>query len=81
MLWLRVKVVKYIDSRTHGPKSYVDIVQRPLRNESWERNEPKTAQGKKDRAIEITGKSIPGGIKRFLVALSRGSRDDKRYKF
>ena len=41
MLGLKVDVAKQIDSGSHGPETYADAVQRALRNESWDRSEPR----------------------------------------
>ena len=41
MLGLRVDVAKQIDSGSHDPESFTDVVQRALRNESWDRGEPR----------------------------------------
>ena len=46
MLGLRVEVAKQIDGGSHGPRSYANAFQRALRNESWDRIEPKTAPDK-----------------------------------
>ena len=51
MLGLRVEVAKQIDSGSHGPRSYADVVQRALRNENWDRIEPKTAPNKEEMAL------------------------------
>ena len=46
MLGLRVEIAKQIDSGSHGPESYADAVQRALRNESWDKGEPRMAPNK-----------------------------------
>ena len=53
MRGLMIDVVKQIDSGSHVPKNYVDVVQRALRTKSCDRTEPKMVLNKDDKAIEI----------------------------
>ena len=75
MLGLRVEVAKQIDGVSHGPRSYADAVQRALRNESWDRIEPKTAPNKEEMALVPIERSMPNGVKRSYEAPTEGSYD------
>ena len=66
MLRLRVEIAKQIDSGSHGPKSYIDIVQRALRNESWDRGEPRMAPSKVEIIQEV--KPTPNEAKKSFGA-------------
>ena len=81
MLGLRVEVAKQIDGGSHGPRSYADAVQRALRNESWDRIEPKTAPNKEEMALVPIERSTPSGVKRSYEAPAEGSHDFGRYNF
>ena len=46
---LRTEIVKQVDSDKKGPESYANAVQKPLRNNGWDRQEDKTSGGRTDR--------------------------------
>ena len=77
MLGLRVEIAKQIDSGSHGPESYADAVQRALRNESWDRGEPRMAPSK----VEIIHEMKPtlNEAKKSFRASAGGSRNNERY--
>ena len=77
MLGLRVEVAKQIDGGSHGPRSYTDAVQYALRNESWDRIEPKTAPNKEEMALVPIERSMPNGVKRSYEAPAEGSHADQ----
>ena len=77
MLGLRVEIAKQIDSGSHGPESYADAVQRALRNESWDKGEPRMATSK----VEITHEMKPtlNEAMKSFGASAGGSRNNERY--
>ena len=77
MLRLRVEISKQINSGSHGPESYIDAIQRTLRNESWDRGEPRMALSKE----EIIHEARPtySGAKKSFGASTRGSRNNELY--
>ena len=77
MLGLRVEIPKQIDSGSHGPESYVDAIQRALRNKSWDRGEPRMAPSKVEIIHET--KSTPNKAKKSFGASTGGSRNNERY--
>ena len=81
MLGLRVDVAKQIDSSSYGPESFPDIVQRPLRNESWDRGVPRMAPIKEERDVVPANRSIASGAKRSFGASARSLHNSKRRNF
>ena len=81
MLGLRVDVSKQIDSGSHGPKSFNDTIQRALRNESWDRGEPRMAPIKEERAVLPADRSLASGTKRSFRASVGSSRNSERRNF
>ena len=81
MLGLRVEVAKQIDGGSHGPRSYADAVQRALRNESWDRIEPKTAPNREEMTLLPIERSTRNGLKRSYEAPAEGSYDFGCYNF
>ena len=81
MLRLRVDVAKQIDGSSHGPNSFGDAVQRALRNESWDKDEPRMALDKVKRAVVLIERSTSGGTKRSFGALVGSSRNSKQRNF
>ena len=77
MLGLRVEIAKQIDSGSHGPESYADAVQRALRNESWDRGEPRMAPNKVEIIHEV--KPTLNEAKKLFGASAGGSRNNERY--
>ena len=77
MLRLRMDVAKQIDSRSHGPESYANAVQRALRNESWHRGEPRMAPSKVEIIHEV--KPTLNEAKKSFGASAGGSRNNERY--
>ena len=75
MLGLRVEIAKQIDSGSHGPESYADAVQRALRNESWDKGEPRIVSSK----VEIIHEMKPtlNEAKKSFGASAGGSRNNK----
>ena len=77
MLGLRVEIAKQIDSGSHGPESYADAVQRALRNESWDKGEPRMAPNKVEIIHEV--KPTLNEAKKSFGASAGGSRNNERY--
>ena len=77
MLGLKVDVAKHIDNGSHGLETYTDAVQRVLRNESWDRGEPRMAPIREERVVVPVDRSIANGTKRSFRALARSSRNIK----
>ena len=75
MLGLRVEIAKQIASGSHGPESYANAVQRALRNESWDRGEPRMAPSKMEIIHEA--KPTPNEAKKSFGALAGGSRNNE----
>ena len=75
VLGLRVEIAKQIDSESHGLKSYTDDVQRALKNESWDRGEPRMALSK----VEIIhgAKPTPNKVKKLFRASAGASRNNE----
>ena len=81
MLGLKVDVAKQIDSGSHGPETYVDAVQQALRNESWDRGEPRMAPIREERAVVPADRSIASGTKRSFGVSTGSSRNSERRNF
>ena len=81
MLGLKVDMAKQIDSGSHGLETYADVVQRALRNESWDRGEPRMAPIREKRAVVPTDRSIASGTKRSFRASAGSSRNSERRYF
>ena len=81
MLGLKVDVAKQIDSGSHGPETYADAVQRALRNESWDRGEPRMAPIREERAAVPADRSLASGTKRSFGASAGSSRNSERRNF
>ena len=81
MLGLKVDVAKQIDSGSHGPETYADAVQRALRNESWDRGEPRVAPIREERAVVPADRSLASGTKRSFGASVGSSRNSERRNF
>ena len=77
MLGLRVEIAKQIVSGSHGPKSYADAIQRVLRNESWDRGEPRMAPSKVEIIHEA--KLTPNEAKKSFRTSAGGSRNNEQY--
>ena len=77
MLGLKVDVAKQIDSGSHGPETYADAVQRALRNESWDRGEPRMAPIREERAVVPADRSLASGTNRSFGASAGSSRNSE----
>ena len=75
MLGLRVEIAKQIDSGSHGPESYADAVQRALRNESWDKGEPRMTPNKMEIIYEA--KPTLNEAKKLFGASAGGSRSNE----
>ena len=81
MLGLKVDVAKQIDNGSHSLETFDDAVQRALRNESWDRNEPRMTPIREERAVVPADRSIASGTKRSFRASAESSCNSKRRNF
>ena len=81
MLGLKVDVAKQIDSGSHGPETYANAVQRALRNESWDRGEPRMAPIREERAVVPADRSLASRTKRSFGASAGSSCNSERRNF
>ena len=77
MLGLRVDVAKQINSGSHGLESFVDAIQLALRNESWDKSEPRMAPMRDEKAVVPADRSTDSETKRSFRASARSSRNSK----
>ena len=81
MLGLRVDVPKQIDSGSHDPKSFTDTIYQALRNESWDRGEPRMAPIRDEKVVVLADRCTSSGTKMSFGALIGRSRTNKRRNF
>ena len=60
MLRLKVDVAKQVDNGSHGLISFVDVIQRALRNENWDKDGPRMALVNGEKAVMLVEKSTSG---------------------
>ena len=69
ILGLKMDVAKQINSGSHNPETFIDVVPRALRNKSWDKDEPRMAPSRDKRAVVPADRSMFSENKRLFKTL------------